>query len=40
MGETDTILCPYCVTRFSFDPRLTPFEVDPPDSLFDDNRTA
>jgi len=40
MGETDTILCHYCVTRFSFDPRLTPFEVDPPDSLFDDNRTA
>ena len=24
MGEADTILCPYCGTRFRFDPRLTP----------------
>jgi hypothetical protein len=24
MGEADTILCPYCATRFRFDPRLTP----------------
>ena len=23
MGQTDTILCPYCGTRFRFDPRLT-----------------
>jgi hypothetical protein len=23
MGEADTILCPYCGTRFIFDPRLT-----------------
>jgi len=23
MGEADTILCPYCATRFRFDPRLT-----------------
>ena len=22
MGEADTILCPYCATRFCFDPRL------------------
>ena len=34
MGEADTILCPYCGTAFRFDPRLTPLEADPPDSLF------
>jgi uncharacterized Zn-finger protein len=26
MGEADTILCPYCATRFCFDPRLTLLE--------------
>jgi len=26
--------CPYCATRFRFDPRLTPLEADPPDSFF------
>ena len=31
MREADTILCPYCVTRFRFDPRLTPLEADPPE---------
>ena len=25
MGEADTILCPYCGTRFRFDPRLVCF---------------
>ena len=34
MGETGTILCPYCGTRFRFDPRLTPLDAEPPDSLF------
>jgi uncharacterized Zn-finger protein len=34
MGEADTILCPYCGTRFSFDPRLTRLDADPSDSLF------
>ena len=34
MGEADTILCPYCATRFRFDPRLTPLDADPPDSFF------
>ena len=34
MGEADTILCPYCGTRFRFDPRLTPLDTEPPDSLF------
>src|SRR5215831_11477987 len=32
MREADTILCPYCATRFRFDPRLTPLSADPPDS--------
>ncbi len=34
MGNDDTILCPYCATRFRFDLRLAPLESDPPDSLF------
>ncbi len=34
MGEADTILCPYCGTRFRFDTRLTPSEAEPPNSLF------
>src|ERR1700720_3727620 len=33
MGEADTILCPYCGTRFRFDPRLTPLDAEPPGSL-------
>jgi uncharacterized Zn-finger protein len=37
MGEADTILCPYCATRFRFDPRLTPLTADPPDSYFTDH---
>jgi uncharacterized Zn-finger protein len=36
MGEADTILCPYCATRFRFDPRLTPLDADPPESFFAD----
>jgi hypothetical protein len=32
--EADAILCPYCATRFRFDPRLTPLDADPPDSFF------
>ena len=40
MGEADTILCPYCGTRFCFDPQLTPLEVDPPDSFFADDGAA
>jgi hypothetical protein len=34
MGEADTILCPYCATRFRFAPRLTPLDADLPASLF------
>ena len=34
MGEADTILGPYCGTGFRFDPRLTPLDTEPPDSLF------
>jgi uncharacterized Zn-finger protein len=40
VGEADTILCPYCGTRFRFDPRLTPLEVEPPDSFFADDGAA
>ena len=34
------IFCPYCATRFRFDPRLTPFDADPPDSLFADHNAV
>lgn len=34
MGEEDTIICPYCATRFRFDPQLGLREAEPPDSLF------
>jgi uncharacterized Zn-finger protein len=37
MGEADAILCPYCATRFRFDPRLTSLGADPPDSFFADD---
>jgi uncharacterized Zn-finger protein len=40
MGEADTILCPYCATRFCFDPRLTASDADPPDSYFADDDAA
>jgi hypothetical protein len=40
MGGADTILCPYCGTQFRFDPRLTPLDAEPPDSLFAEHNTA
>ena len=42
MGEADMILilCPYCATRFRFDPRLTASDADPPDSYFADRNAA
>jgi uncharacterized Zn-finger protein len=36
MGNQDTILCPYCSTRFRFDPRLKPSEAIPPESVYMD----
>ena len=36
MGDRNTILCPYCVTRYRYDPRFPPFEADSRDSLFVD----
>jgi hypothetical protein len=35
-----TILCPYCATRFRFDPRLTPLDADPPDSFVADHNAV
>jgi hypothetical protein len=40
MGEADTILGPYCGTRFRVNPRLTPLDADPPDSFFADHSAA
>jgi uncharacterized Zn-finger protein len=39
MGGRDTILCPYCGTRFRFDTRLGASEADPPDSVYVDPLT-
>jgi uncharacterized Zn-finger protein len=40
MGAADTLLFPYCGTRYRFDPQLTSLEVEPPDSFFADNSAA
>jgi hypothetical protein len=37
MGDAETIVCPYCGTRFRLDPRLAPLEVD---SFFADDGAA
>jgi uncharacterized Zn-finger protein len=34
MGGDGTILCPYCATRYRYEPRFAPFEADPQDCLF------
>jgi uncharacterized Zn-finger protein len=34
MGDNDTVLCPYCATRYRHDARLAAFEAVPPDCLF------
>jgi uncharacterized Zn-finger protein len=36
MGDQETILCPYCATRYRYDSRLAPFEAEPQDCLFVD----
>jgi uncharacterized Zn-finger protein len=36
MGDDDTIFCPYCATRYQYDPRLRATEADPEDSMFID----
>ena len=40
MGAASAIVCPYCGTQFRFDPRLTPLDAHPPDSLFADQNVA
>jgi uncharacterized Zn-finger protein len=40
MREGDSIPCPYCGTRFRFDPRLTSLDADPPDSVFNDHNVT
>jgi uncharacterized Zn-finger protein len=40
MCEADSIPCPYCGTWFRFDPRLTPLDADPPDSVFTDHNVT
>jgi len=33
-SDPDVIRCPYCWTRYRWDPRLAPVAADPPDCLF------
>ena len=40
MRDADTIHCPYCATLFRFDPRLSPRDADPPDSVFTGNNVT
>jgi len=40
MGDKDTILCPYCATRYRYDARLGPFDAEPPDCVFIDPEEA
>lgn len=40
MGGNDTVLCPYCGTRYRLDARLASFEAVPPDSLFREQGTG
>jgi uncharacterized Zn-finger protein len=34
MGSQDTVLCPYCGTRYRIDDSLSPMQAEPADSLF------
>ena len=34
MGVADEMICPYCATRYSFDPRLGADEADPPECAY------
>lgn len=36
MGSQNTILCPYCATRFLFDPWLKPSDAVPPECVYTD----
>ena len=40
MRVADTIHCPYCGTRFRFDPLLTSLDAYPPDSVFAEQNAA
>jgi uncharacterized Zn-finger protein len=40
MGSQDTILCPYCATRYRMDPEVRGVQADPPDSMFADADAA
>lgn len=37
MEGQNTILCPYCATRFRFDPQLEPSQTNPANCLFIDS---
>lgn len=36
MGDEDEILCPYCATRYRFEPSFSATQTDPPDCFFGD----
>jgi uncharacterized Zn-finger protein len=35
IGDASAIQCPYCGTRFRFDPLLLPTDADPPETFFE-----
>jgi uncharacterized Zn-finger protein len=40
MGSQDTILCPYCSTRYRIDDSLSPMQAEPADSLVTERNAA
>ncbi len=40
MGDDDSILCPYCATKYIYRPFLGRHETEPPGNFFEDETTA
>ena len=36
MGDDDSILCPYCATKYIYRPYLERYETEPPDNFLED----
>ncbi len=40
MGDDDSILCPYCATKYFYYPHLGRHETEPPGNFFEDEATS
>ena len=40
MGDDDSILCPYCATKYIYRPHLGRHETKPPGNFFEDDETG